>query len=379
MASSTLSRPWALALFFSLVSLPVAAADLNLITADPVLLPAATCLAAPTETLIRDRHYQVRPHSHWDFVSRLAMDEMRKRDDNDTETDTDTDAATTTDVSASSTVTITAPARTTVTKTLSASTTSTTSSATTSTTSALPSPFDSGLSSVLASASENCSTFVNDFLADDTFQECYPLSMLLQGSSSFFEAEKSLASITRVLDTACSADVTSCAAYLSDVRTNLISTAYCAAEYASGNSLVVQANLGLLAYETLYAATCLQDPDSDVYCFGSAVTNETTTANAYLYYLPLNISLPSSSEPTCNWCLQQTMAVYHDASANRTLPIARTYESAADRIDTVCGSDFVNTTLPAATTSAGSHAAALQSQSWLAPLLSLAMTLYVFL
>ena len=118
-----------------------------------------------------------------------------------------------------------------------------------------------------------------------------------------------------------------------------------------GNSIVVQAYLGMISYPTLYSTTCLQDPETSSFCFANAVTNYTTPSNVYVYYLPLNISLPGSSIPSCNWCLQQTMAVFQAASANRKLPIAYTYLGAAQQVDTICGPGFVNDTLPAATVS----------------------------
>ena len=111
---------------------------------------------------------------------------------------------------------------------------------------------------------------------------------------------------------------------------------------------MVQAYLGMVAYPTVYSATCLQDPETSSYCFGNAVTNYTTPSNVYIYYLPLNISLPGSSIPSCNWCLQQTMAVFQASSANRKLPVAYTYQSAAQQVDTICGPGFVNDTLPIA-------------------------------
>lgn len=44
------------------------------------------------------------------------------------------------------------------------------------------------------------------------------------------------------------------------------------------------------------------------------------------------------------------MGIYQSAAANRALPIAHTYGSAAVQVNTICGPSFVNSTLPNAVT-----------------------------
>lgn len=126
---------------------------------------------------------------------------------------------------------------------------------------------------------------------------------------------------------------------------NLTSSDNCEAEWNEGLSTVMQAYRGLMAYEMMYTATCLQDPDDEDYCFASAVTNTSTPSDTFLYFLPYNLSLPGSSTPSCNWCIQETMGVFHSATADRRQLIATTYENAARQVNTICGSDFVNGTL----------------------------------
>lgn len=65
-----------------------------------------------------------------------------------------------------------------------------------------------------------------------------------------------------------------------------------------------------------------------------------------MYFLPYGLSLPGSSTPSCSWCNQETMAVYHAASADRDQLISTTYEDAAFQINTLCGPNYVNGTLP---------------------------------
>jgi len=207
-----------------------------------------------------------------------------------------------------------------------------------------------------------------------------PYLHVCQGSRSFFNAGKSLVSITQVLDASCAANATYCASYFSSLAANLTEQSNCGADYQLGNSIVVQAYLGMISYPTLYAATCLQDPETSSYCFANAVTNFTTPSNVYVYYLPLNISLPGSSIPSCNWCLQQTMAVFQASSANRKLPVANTYQSAAQQVDTICGPGFVNDTLPAATvTNAAPGSITAPGATWLAFSLLLGAALHFLL
>ena len=135
---------------------------------------------------------------------------------------------------------------------------------------------------------------------------------------------------------------------MTSLANNLTEKANCGTDFELGNSVVVQTYIAMVSYQTLYSATCLKDPSSSSYCYANAVTNLTTPSNAYFYYLPLNISLPGSAMPSCTWCLDQTMAIYQASTVNRKLPIANTYVSAAQQVNTLCGPDFVNETLPQA-------------------------------
>lgn len=213
----------------------------------------------------------------------------------------------------------------------------------------LPSPFDGALAANFSGDNNGaCPNFINNFLSNATFKACYPFSLLMQGSRSFFEAEKSLVSITQVLDATCQPDADFCAEYLGELADSLVSEANCAEDFEQQNSVVVQAHMGMLAYRTVRDAACLVDPDTSGYCFANAVTNRTTTANAYLYFLPLNSTYPARASPSCGSCTSLTMGVYQGATSDRTEPIALTYEGAAARVNEVCGADFVNATLAAA-------------------------------
>ncbi|CAK7265511.1 hypothetical protein SEPCBS57363_001620 [Sporothrix epigloea] len=320
------------------------------------------------ETFVRDDRMPILRNGDWAFLSHDEVIELRKRDDDLTVVTT-----------AQETTTAVAQTKTTTTDTTR-----------TKSASPLPSFFDSSLGSNF-SADSACPSFISAFLTNSDFKKCYPFSLLIQvrvilvgklirpfppltkqGSRSFFEAEKSLVTITQVLDATCAANATFCGSYLEELAANLTDSANCGRDYALGNPIVVQAYLGMTAYQPLYAASCLTDPGTGAYCFANAITNLTTTANAYFYYLPLNNTLPTSgSEPSCNWCLQQTMTVFWSASANRHNPIANTYLTAAQQVDTICGAKFVNSTLPAAISGTTSLIRQSSFSRWLAPTISL--------
>jgi hypothetical protein len=159
-----------------------------------------------------------------------------------------------------------------------------------------------------------------------------------------------------VLDATCAANVTVCDSYLSDVAAKLIDTATCGDDYEAENQVVVQAYIGLKAYQPLYSVGCLKDAQSSAYCYANAVTNTSTTGNTYLYYLALNISYPSTTPdlPSCNQCNKETMLIYQAATAHRSSFIATTYESGAEQVAAACGISFANVTLAAAV-SYGTH------------------------
>lgn len=240
----------------------------------------------------------------------------------------------------------------------------------------LPSPYDT-LSAANFTAGPNgaCAKFYDTMKSNDKFKRCYPFATLLEGSQSYFEAQKSLVSITQTLDAACAANAVECSSYLNDVAKSLVGTQNCGADYELENSIVVATYNALMSYQTVYSTTCLMDPGTSSYCFANAITNATNYNNAYFYYLPLNMTLPPTATPNCNWCLQQTMAIYQAQSANRKLAVASTYSPAAEIVNSGCGSNFVNATLPIAILQASASAATHCSTSWVVGVATLAAAL----
>ncbi|KAG6087564.1 hypothetical protein E4U30_002593 [Claviceps sp. LM220 group G6] len=222
----------------------------------------------------------------------------------------------------------------------------------------LPSPFDNLVPSAfkVPGGSSSCPKFMAGLLSDPTFKRCYPISMLMQTSTGFFNAQKQLVTIVKVLDATCAPDVTKCTDFLNQAAQNLTLDANCKAEFDQNQTQILQAYRGLRAYNVLYSAACLQNPTTNSYCFANAVTNLSTPSNTYLYFMPYGMSLPGASKPSCNWCTQTTMAIYHSASADRDQPVASKYEDAASQVNTLCGPSFVNASLPVAESAGGLRA-----------------------
>lgn len=80
--------------------------------------------------------------------------------------------------------------------------------------------------------------------------------------------------------------------------------------------------------------------------FSDAITNATSPTNSYVYYLPLGVSLPGTTAPSCSSCLQDTMSVFASAATNRSQPVSKVYTTAAAMIDLTCGAGFVNSSGP---------------------------------
>jgi hypothetical protein len=138
------------------------------------------------------------------------------------------------------------------------------------------------------------------------------------------------------------------------IANNLTSSSNCGADYSAQNPIVLEAYTGLIAYKPIYQASCLKNSATSAYCYADAITNASSPTDAYIYALPLNQSLPGGSQPTCNSCLQNTMAVFDAAAANRSQPIAWTYIGAAQQVNSQCGPNFVNASIPAPVSSAAS-------------------------
>ncbi|KAF1353556.1 hypothetical protein BDV97DRAFT_290688 [Delphinella strobiligena] len=210
-------------------------------------------------------------------------------------------------------------------------------------TSALPSPFDSSIGNNFTASS--CPAFFQTFLSSSAINECLPLSLLLQTSNSFFTVEQSPVLLAQTLEVTCSVNLTVCSTLMASLARQIQLTSNCGADLIAKNPTVIQAYNGLAAYDTLYHAGCLMDSSTGNYCFSDAVTNASSPTSSYTYYLPLGISLPSNTNPTCSTCLQNTMTLFAGTASNTSQPISSIYTVAAEQIDRKCGDNFANTTI----------------------------------
>lgn len=155
--------------------------------------------------------------------------------------------------------------------------------------------------------------------------------------------------LAQALDASCKADLNTCTAVMKDLDTQLKSDKNCGPDLNNQNPLVIQAHTGFLAYQPLYQASCLKSAKTGDYCFSDAMVESDNNSDTYPYYLALGIALPGGSRPSCDKCLQDTMAIFAKAAADKDQPISPIYSQAASQIDLGCGPSFVNSTIPAAT------------------------------
>ncbi|KAF8854893.1 hypothetical protein BDZ45DRAFT_596434 [Acephala macrosclerotiorum] len=299
------------------------------------LLESTFARLARSGTILVDQRPPPEPKS-WELDT---ADDLRRRDTDNTSNSTTNSSST---------------------STLAPTSTSSGLVATTESASPLPTPFDTGFNNNITT---NCQSFMTSMLANSTFKSCLPFSLLLQNSNSFFQASKSLVRITQTLDYSCSANVTTCSAVMAAFASNITSTSACASDLSSQNPTIQQARLGLLAYRTLYSASCLRNPSTSAYCFADAITNASNPTDSYIYFLPLNVSLVGGSQPTCDSCLKNTMSVFEAASSDRSSALASDYVSAAMQVNVNCGPNFVNQSLAAAVVS-GSPSSLSAGPSW---------------
>ena len=148
--------------------------------------------------------------------------------------------------------------------------------------------------------------------------------------------------------------------------------ANCGVDYQAQNPVVLRAYDGFVSYSPVYQAGCLKadakslsSSKSDKYCFVAAIENVDEPANSYLYYLPLGISLPGSSRPTCSSCVQQTMSIFARTAQNMSNPLSSNYVPAATFIDSGCGPNFVISSIqPIQGSDSQSDAVGNQSRRW---------------
>ena len=139
-----------------------------------------------------------------------------------------------------------------------------------------------------------------------------------------------------------------CANIMTAFAVQLKDSANCGPDYQAQNPVVLRAYDGFVSYAPVYQAGCLKadakavsSSTPDKYCFVAAIEDVDEPANSYLYYLPLGVSLPGSSRPTCSSCVQQTMSFFAQAAQNMSNPLSSNYDSAATLVNSGCGPNRV--------------------------------------
>jgi hypothetical protein len=129
---------------------------------------------------------------------------------------------------------------------------------------------------------------------------------------------------------------------MSSLAADLISDSHCEQDYNQGNPLVTRAYDGLLAYEPMYRATCLKNPDTQSYCFSDAISNTANPTDFYPYLTGVGMTLPESANPSCTKCLKDTMSIFARYATSAGQPLAKTYLGCANKVDSSCGAGFAD-------------------------------------
>ncbi|KAG8526850.1 uncharacterized protein KY384_008279 [Bacidia gigantensis] len=236
----------------------------------------------------------------------------------------------------------------------------------------LPKAFDGGLGTNYTQPA--CVEFLKDLIRNDTVNSCLPVSLFLQNSQSFFTASRLSSTLDPVISASCYVVPQACAAVMANWALRMRSSSACSQDYDRQQPTVRQAYNGLISYQVTYSAICMKavpsaaNNQSSDYCYTNAVTNTSSPTDVYPYYLPLGVSLPAGSLPTCSKCLQDTMGMFADVARNKSSPLSITYVDAAQQINIACGNAFVNATPPGvkAASAANTLAASIPSVGFVA-------------
>ncbi|GIK02169.1 hypothetical protein Aspvir_006214 [Aspergillus viridinutans] len=207
-------------------------------------------------------------------------------------------------------------------------------------TDSLPTAFDTSLSNNFTA--ESCPKFFNDFLSNSTVTSCYPISLLLQDSTSFFHTLTSATATSHVLDLSCAASVDTCTSIFNRLATNLLKDDACGKDYKLGNPLVANAYTGFITYEPVHRASCLKNPATNDYCFVDAATNASSPQDLDTYSIPAGYPTDEAPWPTCNKCLQASLDIFSHWAQVDGQPLTTSYLPSAMALNRHCGDNFAN-------------------------------------
>jgi hypothetical protein len=99
----------------------------------------------------------------------------------------------------------------------------------------------------------------------------------------------------------------------------------------------------LQAFDMMYTAGCLPDQSSNAYCFVDAA-HASNPSDLYFFQLPMGISLPNNTTPSCSSCTKSLMALYAQSLENApkgTLTnLEKTYSSGQKVAVAQCGASY---------------------------------------
>jgi len=213
-----------------------------------------------------------------------------------------------------------------------------------------PQPFDGSIAQNFSSVT--CANFFANMTNSAPFRSCRPFSLLIGTSTQFINAQTNLTLMNSIIWGTCNTtiDYNQCQVNMAEFALTMKTA--CADELKELNTMAVTTLMGLNAFQVMHDVACLGDPTTGTYCYLNAVRNS-NPSDSYYYQLPLGISLPKVSTPTCSACSKSVMAIYatalQDAVTGPLLTgLKATYDTSAALSVQLCGAGFAQTALVSA-------------------------------
>ncbi|KAG9047228.1 hypothetical protein FS837_002750 [Tulasnella sp. UAMH 9824] len=203
-----------------------------------------------------------------------------------------------------------------------------------------PQPFDTTFSYNFTTSS--CQAwFANSLLANLTFRQCRPVSLLLPASAAFFQAQSNLTLLTSIIGGTCNTvrSVDDCLGTMGWLASEIQKDTVCGKDLKDQNAMALEALNGFRNYQFMREAGCLINQRTNSYCFVDAVASS-SPVDFYFYTLPLGTPLPNKTTPSCSTCVESLMSIYATQAGNKTLDISKTYAKAAQKAIDVCGANY---------------------------------------
>lgn len=225
----------------------------------------------------------------------------------------------------------------------------------------LPTPFPQPLDNLTQNfSSVSCFNFFTNMTNSDAFRSCRSLSLLIQSSSGFLQAQKNLTLLNALIWGTCNTttEAAQCSSNMAWFASELRSA--CATDLVDRNAYATNTLVGLRAYSLMREVGCLSAPSSpsttSSYCYITAAY-DSNPADMYVYSLPLGLPMPSSSVPLCSACTGTIMQHYAAAlqDPNQAADLTRlrdTYNTAAVKAAQKCGAAYVQTSIASSSATA---------------------------